>query len=133
VGFVAQDQQLVVVRLHLRHDPALRICGFLYRMLMPLAVGRPGPVPFIRTAVIGMIDADDGNADRPFITASKMLHLLDEVAHDPINLLDHGLGENLDLCADLDGRHRAACNLETSVVNGLDTRNELAEGPVATT
>ena len=49
-----------------------------------------------------MIDAYDADRDRLGIAAPELLGLTLQVAYDPINLLDHGLRQDLDLNADLD-------------------------------
>ena len=69
-------------------------------MLFP--VGWPYSVAFIGIAVIGMVDGNDGHADGMLVAAAKMLHLFGEIPQHPIDLFDHGLGEDLHLCTDLD-------------------------------
>ncbi len=49
-----------------------------------------------------MIDAYDAERNRLGIAAPELLGLTLQVAYDPINLLDHGLRQDLDLNTDLD-------------------------------
>jgi hypothetical protein len=62
----------------------------------------------------------------------ELLDLLPEVADHPVDLLDHGLSQDLDLDADLNRRDLPTGDFEARVLNGGEPRDELAEGTVAT-
>lgn len=80
-----------------------------------------------------MIDADDADADRSLIPSLKVPHLFDQIAHYPVDLLDHRLGKDLDLGSDFNGGYGTTRHFEACVLNGFYTRDELAEGPIAPT
>jgi len=77
-----------------------------------------------------VIDPNEANADWVSPSTSKYVGLPDQVADNPVNLLDHGFGENLRLGTNLDVRDRAARDNETSFHNGHCSRYELSEGAV---
>jgi hypothetical protein len=58
--------------------------------------------------------------------------LLPEIAHDPINLFDHGFRKNFNLCANLDCRDRSTGDHEAGDVRRGGMGNQLTEGSIAT-
>src|ERR1051326_9567242 len=94
--------------------------GFLSWMLVLPSISGPFPFTLIRSIAWGGIDPDESNADRLSACPAKLLDLSNQVANDPINLLDHrfrqylGLRANLDI-GDFTSRHQQTRSEERRV------------------
>jgi hypothetical protein len=60
----------------------------------------------------------------------KLTDLLRKVAGHAVNLLNHGLGQDLDLCTDFNGGHRSSCDQIARIDNWGFTGNQLAKASI---
>ena len=109
-GAVAQYQELIKARFGLGHKASFGLAGLLVGMFVQLSVGcKRAAGPFIPRGHRGAVYTDDAHADRVSGTAPELADLLHEITDDAVDLLDHGLGQDLDLDADLDSGNRTVC------------------------
>jgi hypothetical protein len=117
----------------LGHKASFGLAGLLVGMLVQPPVGsKRAARPFIARRHRGAVYTDDAHADRISGTAPELAELLHEITDDPVNL-HHGLGQDLDLDADLNSGNRTMCNLKSRIVDGRSHGDQLAEGAVAST
>jgi hypothetical protein len=128
-GAVAQYEEVLVAGRGLRRKTGLGVGGLLVGMRVALAVGWVRAVAFVARGRLGVIHSNDANADRlrGARATLELLDLLHEVSDDAIDLLDHGLGEDLDLNADFDSGNLAASDIEARVLNRRDAWDEFAK------
>ena len=65
----------------------------------------------------------------PLIPSLKVLHLFDQIAHDPVDLLDHRLGKDLDLGSDFNGGYGTTRHFEACVSNAFYARDDSPKVP----
>jgi len=78
-----------------------------------------------------IVYTDDADADGRAGAAAEVSHLLDQVSDDAIDLLDHGLGEDVHFHTDFDGGELAAADLEIGLIDGGSAGYELTEGGIS--
>ena len=64
---------------------------------------------------------------------TKVTHLTSEVAYNAVNLLDHGLGQDLDLDPDFHGRDGSTCDRKAGVDNHVAVRYEFTKSTITAT
>jgi hypothetical protein len=110
-----------------------RIGCLLDRVLVLSPVGEELSCSFERPVLRGPVDTNDADTNGTGITAFELFDLAMEIANDSVDLLDHGLRENLGFGANFQRRDRATPNRESWNDDGFDIRNNLAEGAVTAT
>ncbi len=113
------------------NQPTLGIGRFLDRVPVPSAVRRPCDISFLRRIPVCEIYPCDSGADRRTAGSAEMFDLPRQIADYPVDLFDHGFGEDLDLDPDLDGRDLAALDDEAGVGNRRGMWNNFTERRVS--
>jgi hypothetical protein len=93
---------------------------------------RKRSVTLITYGALGMINADNANADRVAAAAPELHNLIPEIVYDPIYLLDHGLRENFYLNSDLHGRYWTPGHPIARIDNRGLAGDDFPEGAIAT-
>lgn len=128
---IPYEQELVETGTERVRYSALGLLSFLYRMpVFPCAVGFVCPLTLVSDIVRGMIYAHDAYAHRVVGLGLDLLHLVAQVVLYPVQLLDHGLGQNLNFDSDLNVRDLAVGHCKSGHDYGRHTGNTLTECPV---
>lgn len=102
------------------------------REALPTRSGKR-PVAFVADGVGSVVYSDHSNADRVATASPELDYLIAEIVHDAVDLLDHGLRQDLYFYSDLHGCYGASGNKVSGVRNRNLSRNNLPECAVATT
>lgn len=81
--------------------------------------------------MISSVDADNADANGIASCTAKLSDLLHKITNDPIDLLDHRLGQDFHFGANLNGGNRAASYDKTGRTNASFVRDDFAEGAIA--
>jgi hypothetical protein len=96
-----------------------------------LASRRIGSIAFETHCALGLVDANDSDTDWASASAAELSYLVPQIVDHAIDLLDHGLRENLHFYANLDGGNWSSSNLIAWIENRHFARNNLAKCPIA--
>lgn len=113
-------------------ESPLSFVRFLDRVFVFVSVRRPCPISFKRHVPIGPVYAHNTNADRISPGRLECPHLFYQIADHSIDLLDHGLGQDLDFGSNLYGRNRTLGYGEPGNDSCFSIGDDLAKGAVST-
>ena len=108
------------------------LVSLLERMAIRLTVGLEGARTLIACTVMGVVDSHYCHTDRGPSTTSKMDYLLLEVADHAVDLLDHGLSEDLHFNANFYCGNFSAGYVKACIGHSRFTGYDLTESSVTT-
>jgi len=108
------------------------LSSLLNRMFILSPICTPNPVTLVGSVFVGVVDADNSDANGIATGTSELANLLRQITNHAIDLLDHRLCKNFHLGPDFDCGDQASANGETWYGDGDGIGDALAKSTIAT-